>query len=90
MQIVELAARARPRPSARHVIFEVAKGLVGIRFVERDEPGYWETRGYHNRADPWLEQRYAQPWPPHHHASRRAGVPGYARCIATSATCSSA
>jgi DMSO/TMAO reductase YedYZ molybdopterin-dependent catalytic subunit len=36
-----------------------AKWLTGIRFVRRDEPGYWETRGYHNRADPWKEQRYA-------------------------------
>src|SRR5690606_30700697 len=32
--------------------------LTGIRFVKRDEPGYWETRGYHNIADPWKEQRY--------------------------------
>jgi DMSO/TMAO reductase YedYZ molybdopterin-dependent catalytic subunit len=36
-----------------------AKWLTGIRFVRRDEPGYWETRGYHNHADPWQEQRYA-------------------------------
>lgn len=35
-----------------------AKWLKGIRFVKRDEPGYWETRGYHNIADPWKEQRY--------------------------------
>jgi DMSO/TMAO reductase YedYZ molybdopterin-dependent catalytic subunit len=35
-----------------------AKWLTGIRFVEKDEPGYWETRGYHNHADPWLEERY--------------------------------
>jgi DMSO/TMAO reductase YedYZ molybdopterin-dependent catalytic subunit len=35
-----------------------AKWLTGIRFVERDQPGYWETRGYHNRADPWKEERY--------------------------------
>jgi DMSO/TMAO reductase YedYZ molybdopterin-dependent catalytic subunit len=35
-----------------------AKWLTGIRFVERDEPGYWETRGYHNHADPWREERY--------------------------------
>ena len=26
--------------------------------VSRDEPGYWETRGYHNHADPWKEERY--------------------------------
>ncbi len=38
-----------------------AKWLTGIRFVRRDEPGYWERRGYNNHADPWLEERYA-PW----------------------------
>lgn len=107
VEIAELAARARPRPTARHVIFEAAHGytanvridealaegslvahrhqgsslappngaparaliprlylwksakwLTGIRFVEHDEPGYWEIRGYHNHADPWLEERY--------------------------------
>lgn len=35
-----------------------AKWLEGIRFVERDRPGYWEVRGYHNHADPWSEQRH--------------------------------
>ncbi|HUH01110.1 MAG TPA: molybdopterin-dependent oxidoreductase [Kofleriaceae bacterium] len=35
-----------------------AKWLTGIRFVKRDQPGYWETRGYHNHADPWREERY--------------------------------
>ncbi len=35
-----------------------AKWLTGIRFVSRDRPGYWETRGYHNHADPWREERY--------------------------------
>jgi DMSO/TMAO reductase YedYZ molybdopterin-dependent catalytic subunit len=35
-----------------------AKWLTGIRFVQRDQPGYWETRGYHNHADPWKEERY--------------------------------
>lgn len=35
-----------------------AKWLTGIRFVKRDKPGYWETRGYHNIADPWKEQRH--------------------------------
>lgn len=36
-----------------------AKWLTGIRFQRRDEPGYWETRGYSNHADPWREERYA-------------------------------
>jgi DMSO/TMAO reductase YedYZ molybdopterin-dependent catalytic subunit len=35
-----------------------AKWLTGIRFVTKDAPGYWETRGYHNHADPWREERY--------------------------------
>jgi len=35
-----------------------AKWLTGIRFVAADEPGFWETRGYHNHADPWKEERY--------------------------------
>jgi DMSO/TMAO reductase YedYZ molybdopterin-dependent catalytic subunit len=35
-----------------------AKWIESIRFVKRDEPGYWETRGYHNHADPWKEERY--------------------------------
>ena len=36
-----------------------AKWLTGIRFVTRDEPGYWERRGYNNHGDPWREERYA-------------------------------
>ena len=35
-----------------------AKWLTGLRFVKDDQPGYWETRGYHNHADPWKEERY--------------------------------
>jgi DMSO/TMAO reductase YedYZ molybdopterin-dependent catalytic subunit len=35
-----------------------AKWLTGIRFVRQDEPGYWESRGYHNHGDPWREERY--------------------------------
>lgn len=35
-----------------------AKFLTTLRFQAEDEPGYWETRGYHNRADPWKEERF--------------------------------
>lgn len=35
-----------------------SKWIEAIRFSARDEPGYWETRGYHNHADPWREERY--------------------------------
>lgn len=34
------------------------KWITGLRFSDDDEPGYWETRGYHNHADPWREERY--------------------------------
>lgn len=107
VRIADLAARAKPKSSARHVIFEAAHGytanvplrealapdalvafeldgqplatphgapvrgvvpslyfwkspkwLTGIRFAARDEPGFWEVRGYNNHGDPWLEERY--------------------------------
>jgi len=108
VKVADLAARAKPKPTARHVIFEAipggytsnvpikealapqnliahkyegsplarahgapvralipdlyfwksAKWVTGIRFVAGDRPGFWETRGYHNHADPWTEERY--------------------------------
>lgn len=36
-----------------------AKWLSAIEFHAEDRPGYWEVRGYHNDADPWKEERYA-------------------------------
>ena len=35
-----------------------AKFLRRIEFLAEDTPGYWEQRGYHNRGDPWQEERY--------------------------------
>jgi DMSO/TMAO reductase YedYZ molybdopterin-dependent catalytic subunit len=38
------------------------KGPKWVRAVEYlldDRRGFWEERGYHNRADPWQEQRYS-------------------------------
>jgi DMSO/TMAO reductase YedYZ molybdopterin-dependent catalytic subunit len=26
--------------------------------LDKDEPGFWESFGYHNHGDPWKEQRY--------------------------------
>jgi DMSO/TMAO reductase YedYZ molybdopterin-dependent catalytic subunit len=34
------------------------KWVTELRLMERDVPGYWEERGYHDEADPWREQRY--------------------------------
>ena len=42
-----------------HLYFwKSAKWLGGLRLLDHDEPGFWETRGYHELGDPWLEQRY--------------------------------
>jgi DMSO/TMAO reductase YedYZ molybdopterin-dependent catalytic subunit len=30
----------------------------GITLMHEDEPGFWESVGYHNYGDPWREQRY--------------------------------
>ena len=35
------------------------KWLSRIEFSPVDKPGYWEVRGYHERGDPWTEQRYS-------------------------------
>jgi DMSO/TMAO reductase YedYZ molybdopterin-dependent catalytic subunit len=36
-----------------------AKWLRGIEFLAEDRLGFWERYGYHNHADPWNEERYA-------------------------------
>jgi DMSO/TMAO reductase YedYZ molybdopterin-dependent catalytic subunit len=36
-----------------------AKWVRAIEFLDQDVRGFWEVRGYHNRADPWLEERYS-------------------------------
>jgi DMSO/TMAO reductase YedYZ molybdopterin-dependent catalytic subunit len=36
-----------------------AKWLSGVEFMERDRRGYWEERGYHNRGEPFAEERYS-------------------------------
>lgn len=35
-----------------------AKWVRRITFAAEDRPGFWETRGYHNHGDPWMEERY--------------------------------
>lgn len=39
-------------------LWKSAKWLRGLRLTLADEPGFWETAGYHNEGDPWREQRY--------------------------------
>jgi DMSO/TMAO reductase YedYZ molybdopterin-dependent catalytic subunit len=39
-------------------LWKSAKWVRGLRLTVEDEPGFWEAAGYHNRGDPWREQRY--------------------------------
>jgi len=42
-----------------HLYFwKSAKWIAGLRVSDHDEPGFWEANGYHNRGDPWKEERY--------------------------------
>ncbi len=42
-----------------HLYFwKSAKWVRGLSLRDEDEPGFWETNGYHNYGDPWREQRY--------------------------------
>ena len=42
-----------------HLYFwKSAKWVRGLALRDDDEPGFWESNGYHMRGDPWLEQRY--------------------------------
>ena len=42
-----------------HLYFwKSAKWVAGLRVMDHDEPGFWEENGYHNRGDPWKEERY--------------------------------
>jgi len=39
-------------------LWKSAKWVRGLTLTADDEPGFWEAAGYHNRGDPWQEQRY--------------------------------
>jgi DMSO/TMAO reductase YedYZ molybdopterin-dependent catalytic subunit len=42
-----------------HLYFwKSAKWVQRVRFMEKDQRGFWESLGYHNYGDPWKEQRY--------------------------------
>ncbi len=38
--------------------YKSAKWLEAVKVTSRDEPGFWESKGYSNSADPWKEERY--------------------------------
>ena len=42
-----------------HLYFwKSAKWVAGLRITDQNEPGFWERNGYHNRGNPWEEERY--------------------------------
>ena len=42
-----------------HLYFwKSAKWVSRLELMAEDRPGFWEQNGYHDRGDPWLEQRY--------------------------------
>ncbi|GAB3590771.1 sulfite oxidase-like oxidoreductase [Angustibacter peucedani] len=40
-------------------LWKSAKWVRGLEMLAQDEPGFWESLGYHEYGDPWREQRYA-------------------------------
>jgi DMSO/TMAO reductase YedYZ molybdopterin-dependent catalytic subunit len=40
-------------------LWKSAKWVRGLRFMDGDEPGFWEGYGYHMYGDPWREQRHS-------------------------------
>ncbi|MGW4199099.1 sulfite oxidase-like oxidoreductase [Streptomyces sp. NPDC005004] len=39
-------------------LWKSAKWVRRITLTPEDDPGFWESVGYHNYGDPWREQRY--------------------------------
>jgi len=39
-------------------LWKSAKWVRGMQLLPEDEPGFWESAGYHMYGDPWREQRY--------------------------------
>lgn len=43
-------------------LWKGAKWLRGLKLTTQDEPGTWETGGYHNDGDVWREERWGRRW----------------------------
>jgi DMSO/TMAO reductase YedYZ molybdopterin-dependent catalytic subunit len=43
-----------------HLYFwKSANWIRGLRLMENDQSGFWESAGYNNHGDPWKEERYS-------------------------------
>lgn len=55
------------RPFIPHLyLWKSAKWLSVIEFIEKYVDGYWEARGYHERGNVWLEERFKNTSGKHH------------------------
>lgn len=41
-------------------LWKSAKWVRGLEFMAEDRSGFWESYGYHQRGDPWQEERFGQ------------------------------
>ncbi|WP_202081359.1 molybdopterin-dependent oxidoreductase [Caldalkalibacillus salinus] len=48
-------------PPETFYLWKGTKWVSGIEFLKEDKPGYWETRGYSMSANPFKEERFANP-----------------------------
>lgn len=48
-------------PPETFYLWKGTKWVSGIEFMEEDQGGYWEERGYSMTADPFKEDRFADP-----------------------------
>lgn len=39
-------------------LWKSAKWINELKFIDHEELGFWELRGYHRYGDPWKQQRY--------------------------------
>ncbi len=46
----------------RKYAWKGSKWIKEIIFVKEDQLGFWELRGYSNTAEPWYDDRYAEPY----------------------------
>ena len=63
LELERLAVRVRREQGVLVIpgkyLWKSAKWLRGIELSATDKPGFWESYGYHNDADPFKEERYA-------------------------------
>ncbi|MBW3597461.1 MAG: molybdopterin-dependent oxidoreductase [Planctomycetes bacterium] len=61
--------------------YKSVKWLRKIVLLAEDELGHWErSAGYHNRADPWREERYLAPMLDRREAAKRIAARDFAGC----------